>query len=295
MMDTAPTFEQHRSHLKGLAYRMLGSVSEAEDIVQDAYLRWHQTDTTAVDNPRAFLSKVVSRLCLDRWKDASRKREQYVGPWLPEPLVTDDAASTCELEREVSYALMLALERLSPLERAAFLLHDVFGLPFDEVATALDRSAPACRQLATRARQNVQADRPRFEVGASDSRRVAEAFFTAARQGDTTALRDLLVADATFHSDGGGVRSAALRVITGVDKLCRLFAALARKAEGSGPLWARPMVINGLPGFLTVEQDGQLQTTALDIVDGRIANIYIVRNPHKLTHLAERVPPNLRP
>ena len=195
----------------------------------------------------------------------------------------------------MSYALMLALERLSPLERAAFLLHDVFGLSFDEVSTALDRSAAACRQLATRARQHVQAGRPRFQVAPSDNQRVAEAFFNASRQGDLATLRNLLVHDATLHSDGGGVRSAALRLITGADKLCRLYAALARKANGSGPLWARPMRVNGLPGWLTVERDGLLQTTAVEIVDGRIVNVYVTRNPHKLRHLVEWVPTDLRP
>lgn len=289
------TFEQHRPYLKGLAYRMLGSVSEAEDILQDAWLKWHRQATGDIANPRAYLATLVSRLCLDRWNEASRRRETYVGPWLPEPLVADISTPSPEdsLDWDVSYALMLALERLSPLERAAFLLHDVFGLGFVDVAQALGRSEAACRQLAKRARGNVQADRPRFTVPSDENRRIAEAFFTASRQGDETALRELLVEQAVLHSDGGGVRPAALRLITGIDKLCRLFVSLVRKARTPQPRWCRFLMVNGLPGFLTVEQDGIPQTLAVNILDGRITDIYLTRNPEKLAHLLPLLPPDL--
>lgn len=290
MTDNALTLFQHqRPQLAALAYRMLGSVSEAEDILQDAWLRWQGIAHGDINNPAAYLSTLVSRLCLDRWKEARHRREHYVGEWLPEPLVAEAAPDAeHQLEQEVCYALMLALERLSPLERAAFLLHDVFELPFQEVARALARSEPACRQLARRARDRVRAERPRFPAPPPDGERLAEAFFTAARSGDESALRQLLVEDARLHSDGGGVRPAALRRIDGVDRLCRLFLALARKS--GFPRWVEALPINGQPGWLSVEQDGTLQTTALTLQHGRVTDVYITRNPHKLSHLAHRVP-----
>lgn len=289
-------FERHRPRLTGLAYRMLGSVAEAEDVVQDAWLRWHGADRDAVANDEAFLSTVVTRLSLDRLKQAHRRRETYVGPWLPEPLVEDAALSVSspeETAHDVSVALMLALERLSPLERAAFILHDVFDMGFDEVAATLGRSEAACRQLASRARNHVQSERRRFDVSPDEGARMAEAFLAASRQGDMALLRDLLAEAATLHTDGGGRRSAALRVVAGADNVARFFAGLAAKAEDPMPLWRKRVTINGLPGWATVERDGMLQTTALEIVDGRIAAIYITRNPDKLAHLAHLVPQDL--
>lgn len=284
-------FEAHRGMLKGLAYRMLGTVSEAEDVVQDAYLRWHNTDQARVENPRAYLSTVVSRLCLDRWKDVRRHRETYIGPWLPEPLIEEQATQPQEedLAHDVSVALMLALERLSPLERAAFLLHDVFDMEFSQVARALNRSEAACRQLAKRARGNVLKARPRFDVAPEESERIAEAFFQASRAGDTATLSSLLAEGAVLHTDGGGVRSAALRLIHGADKVCRFFAGIALKKRGEPPRWARQVSINGMPGWLTIEADGLPQTTTLAIVNGRITDIYVMRNPHKMDHLAKMV------
>lgn len=239
-MPDATEFERHRAHLTALAYRMLGSVAEAEDAVQDAFLRWHRTDRTGVAEPRAFLARVVTRLCLDRLKAARHRRETYVGPWLSEPLVEDPALAVPppeDLARDVSVALMLALERLSPLERAAFLLHDGFDLGFDEIAAALGRSEAACRQLASRARANVQAARSRFAVDAAERTRLAAAFFAASRSGDAVALRDLLATEATLHTDGGGRRRAALNVIAGAGRIARFFAGLARKGRNPTPLW----------------------------------------------------------
>jgi RNA polymerase sigma-70 factor (ECF subfamily) len=293
MDDRSDQFETHRAHLVGLAYRMLGSVAEAEDAVQDAYLRWHGADRGNVNNPRAFLSKVVTRLCLDRMKSARQRREVYVGPWLPEPLVQDADFVSNPVEHvadDISFALMLALERLSPLERAAFILHDIFDLEFDEIATALYRSEATCRQLVRRARAHVAAERPRFTVTPAEGANIAEAFFKASRSGDTAALRDLLADTVLLHTDGGGRKPAALNVIFGAHKVGRYFGGLFRKGKVMDPLWTKRVTINGQPGLATVERDGTLQTVALEIANGRIDAIYVTRNPDKLGQLAPFLP-----
>jgi RNA polymerase sigma-70 factor (ECF subfamily) len=290
----ALSFEPQRRRLTGLAYRMLGSVAEAEDAVQEAYLRWHGADRGSVADPRAFLSRTVARLCLDRLRSARARREAYVGAWLPEPWLEatrgpwgepgeEDAAGEAG---DVSVALMTALERLSPLERAAFLLHDVFEADFAEIGRALGRTPAACRQLAARARRNLRAPRPRFALAPGEGEAIAEAFFRASRGGDLDALRRILAEDAAVVTDGGGVRNAALNPILGRERAVRLFAGLARKAGGAAPAVLRRGPINGLPGFVTVEPDGALQTTALEIRDGLVAAVYVVRNPHKLAHVA---------
>ncbi len=285
-------FNHWRRYLTGVAYRMLGSVTEAEDVVQDAYLRWHDADHLSVTDVRAYLTTVTSRLCLDRLRAAHRHRETYVGPWLPEPLldVPDTSADAEALASDVSFALMLALERLSPLERAAFLLHDVFGLDFGQVAVSLERSEASCRQLASRARKRVQAARPRYQVSGGEHSQLTEHFFDAARSGDVTTLKALLADNATLHTDGGGKRIAARRVITGADKICRFFAGLAGKSTSSRPRWESPVLVNGLPGWLTIEEDGLPQITTLDVVENCIQALYIVRNPDKLRHLADQLP-----
>ncbi|MEP1217406.1 MAG: sigma-70 family RNA polymerase sigma factor [Marinobacter sp.] len=288
----AHQFDQWRRYLTGVAYRMLGSVTEAEDVVQDAYLRWHDADHLSVTDVRAYLTTVTSRLCLDRLRSAHRQRESYVGPWLPEPLleVPDTSADAEALASDVSFALMLALERLSPLERAAFLLHDVFGLDFGQVAVSLNRSEASCRQLASRARKRVQADRPRYQVTAGEHSQLSDRFFDAARSGDVSTLKTLLSENATLHTDGGGKRIAALRVITGADKISRFLEGVARKSTPSGPRWVSPVLVNGLPGWLTIEQDGLPQVMTLDVAEGRVQALYIVRNPDKLRHLADQLP-----
>src|SRR5262249_3930597 len=199
-------FEAHRPVLTGLAYRMLGSRAEAEDVVQDAYLRWHAADRAAIEQPRRYLGTVVTRLCLDRIKSAKAQREIYVGQWLPEPVVDEsfDAEAASDLAHDLSVALMLMLERLSPLERAAFLLHDVFGLDFAEVASALNRREAACRQLAARARAHIEAGKPRFPASREDGLRLAVAFRKASQSGDMAALAQLLRGDAVLYTDGGG-------------------------------------------------------------------------------------------
>ncbi|MGM0559737.1 MAG: sigma-70 family RNA polymerase sigma factor [Pseudomonadota bacterium] len=286
--ESLQIFEQQRRRLTGLAYRMLGAVSDAEDVVQDAWLRWQRVEPTEIANPQAWLSTVVTRLCLDRLKEARRRRETYVGAWLPEPLLEDpELAMTPEAEvgRDVSFALMLALERLSPLERAAFILHDVFELDFAEVAAAVERSEAACRQLASRARGRLRAERPRFAPSSEERDSLVQAFLEASRSGDTQRLQGLLSESAVLHSDGGGRKPAALNPILGREKICRFFAGLVRKDKTGPPRWTRRTTINGLPGCVSVEADGTLQTSAFEIADGRIVAIYTVRNPDKLTHL----------
>jgi RNA polymerase sigma-70 factor (ECF subfamily) len=280
-MTDGSDFESHRRHLTGLAYRMLGSIAEAEDVVQDAYLRWHSADRAGVRDVRAFLSRVAIRLSLDRLKSAKVRREHYVGPWLPEPVVKDAPADD---PLDLSMTLMLALERLSPLERAAFLLHDVFDADYAEVARVLDRSEAACRQLAARAREHVRESRPRFPVDPEEGARIASAFLDAARTGDAALLTSLLAEDAVLHSDGGGKRPAALAPIVGRDKVTRFFVGIARKSDPAASTFI-PARINGLPGFILEEPDGSISTTCVEIRDGLVAAIYAVRNPDKLRHL----------
>ncbi|HEX6833702.1 MAG TPA: sigma-70 family RNA polymerase sigma factor [Rudaea sp.] len=277
--DAAAAFEPLRPQLVRAAYRMLGSVCDAEDVVQEAFVRWMRTERAQVREPAAFLHSTVTRLCLDLLKSAQHRRETYFGTWLPDPIVED------EVDEDVTLPLMLVLERLSPLERAAFLLHDVFGLEFDEVAAAIGRDAAACRQLAARARVHVREARPRFAVDKQRGLELAQAFFAASRNGNVATLGALLSADVTLHADGGGKRPAAAKVIVGFDAVMKLHAHLARLFSDNPSRLVRVGFINGLPGFVTRESDGELQTTALAIEDGRIAAIYVVRNPDKLRHL----------
>lgn len=275
--DAAPSFEPLRPKLIRVAYRMLGSVHDAEDIVQEAFIRWMNTERSDVREPEAFLRRTVTRLCLDQLKSARHQRETYIGPWLPDPIVEEE-----EVE-DVTLPLMLALERLSPLERAVFLLHDVFAVEFEEIAVTIQRDPAACRQLATRARDHVRQARPRFKMEKQRGLDLAQAFFKASRSGDMRVLGEMLAADVSVHADGGGKRSAATRPVIGFDSVMKLFARLATLFQ-EGKL-VRAGFINGLPGFVTLEADGELQTTALEIEDGKIAAIYVVRNPDKLVHL----------
>jgi len=277
--DAQPDFALLRPKLLRVAYRMLGSVADAEDMVQEAFIRWMKADRSDVREPGAFLSRTVTRLCLDRLKSARQLRESYVGEWLPEPLVEED------VEEEVTLPLMLALERLSPLERAAFLLHDIFGMDFEEVAQSIDRDPAACRQLAARAREHVRQARPRFKVEKQRGYELAQAFFTASRSGDMQALGSLLAADVSLHADGGGKRAAVEKPILGFAAVMKVLRLLAGFYSKKGSQLVRTGFINGLPGFVTLEADGELQTTALELEDGKVAAIYVVRNPDKLQHL----------
>ena len=281
--DEVADFEPHRAFLAGLAYRMLGSVAEAEDVVQDAFLRWRDADRTAVAEPRAYLARVVSRLCLDRMKSATHRREQYVGTWLPEPVVAEPAQSLAD---DLSVALLLALERLSPLERAAFLLHDVFDMDYAAVAEAIDRNEAACRQLASRARENIRQDRSRFAANDAEARKLAVAFVTAAVTGDVDGLARLLAEDAVLYSDGGGKRLAALKPILGRDRIRRFYDGLWKKNAGAfAARRVESVTLNGMPGFI-FETAGGTETLAFDVAGGLIVALYAVRNPDKVRHLS---------
>jgi RNA polymerase sigma-70 factor, ECF subfamily len=275
----------HRGRLLGLAYRMLGSRSDAEDVVQDAYLRF--AGAQDVHNAEAFLVTVVTRLCLDRLKSARAQREVYVGPWLPEPVfdaegLSADAAT--ELADDLSFALLLALDRLSPLERAAFLLHDVFDTPFPEIAAMLDRTEAACRQLASRARRAVRDNRPAPAKTPDNHARLLQAFGEAVASGNVAQLAELLRADAVALTDGGGRKTAARNPIIGAEKVARFFIGIAAKNAGHD-IRIEPAVINGAVGAL-LYLDGELDHTMSMAIDGeKIAAIYIVRNPDKLRHL----------
>jgi len=285
-MDAALTeaFEANRSRLQRLAYRMLGSVSEAEDAVQDAWLRWERAGQGVTD-PAAWLVRTTTRLCIDRLRAAKAERAAYRGPWLPEPLIeplTDDPVERAE---EVSIAFLLALERLSPLERAVFLLHDVFDQDYAAVAETLGRSQTAVRQLASRAREHVQDARPRFTVDQDKALRLAAAFAAASATADVGALTALLAEDAILVSDGGGKRTAALRVMVGRDDVIRLIQGIVWRHGDLGVRSVEAVRINGYPGLLIHLSDGP-ETFALEPgEDGRIAAIYVMRNPEKLRHL----------
>lgn len=282
--DATDIFETHRARLLRIAYRMLGSRSEAEDVVQNAWLRWAAADRGGIAAPYAFLARVVTRLCLDEMKSARARRETYVGAWLPEPLVETEEDHLDD--DDLTLTLMMALERLSPLERAAFLLHDVFGVPLGEVVDTLDREAAAVRQLAVRARRNIQAARQRFPVDREEGERIARAFFAASTSGDTATLRTLLAENVVLRADGGGKVLAFINPIAGLDRLLRLYEAVRRK-WGEG--WAQLLEtawIDGLPGYVSRERGDVLQTTALAIEGGQITAIYITRNPDKLRHVA---------
>lgn len=294
--DPAASFEPHRRRLLGLAYRMLGSMAEAEDAVQEAYLRWHATDRATVVEPRAFLTTTTTRICLDVLKSARARREEYVGPWLPDPVVDTESLAPdaqTELAEDLSIALLLALDRLSPLERAAFLLHDVFDYSFTQVADALGRNEAACRQLASRARARVRDARPAGAIpprpasGPVDEKhmQLLSAFMAATRSGDVDALTRLLASDARLVTDGGGKVLAALNVIEGPDRVAAFLTGATRKGW-TDDMRVRFDTINGLPGLILTGLSGLIQTNAFEIEDGKVRAIYVVRNPDKLQHLA---------
>lgn len=289
---------EHARSLRALAYRMLGSVAEAEDIVQEAWLRWAELDESGVQHAGAYLSRLVSNLCLDRLGSAAARREHYVGVWLPEPWLDDDEQrerapdpqSQAEFAQDVSVAFMLALERLSPLERAAFLLHEVFELEFDEIGERLGRSAAACRQLSSRARKHVKAEAPRQEVAPADGLRLWQAFSQAVRTRDVDALAQVLSADARMLADGGGVVSAVPKPLQGGELIARTFIGFARMPTNQG--WRLESVwLNGMPGCLVFDDlDGGRLVQAMVLAPaagepGRIGALYIQRNPDKLRGL----------
>jgi RNA polymerase sigma-70 factor (ECF subfamily) len=280
----ATEFARLRPYLLRVAYSHLGSLSEAEDLVQEAWIRLERSDRAEIRNLRAWLTTVVSRLAVDALTSARSRRERYVGPWLPEPLVQADAdeadpARKVDLDESVSMALLVVLESLSPAERSAFLLHDVFGYSFSEVAQIVGRSPAAARQLATRGRHAVEARRPRYPAAVEEQREVIAAFQAAVQEGDVGSLIEVLDPSVTFRSDGGGVVNAARTVFTGAERVARIFTAMA--GHFGEQFRMRPIVVNGAPGLLI--DTGQYPSVIAFSVDyGRINEIDVVRNPEKL-------------
>lgn len=284
MVVTAEVFETHRRYLGTVAYRMLGSLADAEDIVQEAWLRWSAEDRTDVANPRAYLTTIVTRLCYDQLGSARVRREAYFGEWLPEPMV-DDAPSPqerAELGEEVSLAMMAVLERLSPAERAAFVLHDVFGVDFPQIAETLERTDAAVRQLASRARRQVKDAAPRRSVDRAAHRQAVEAFAAAVNAGDIIGLMRILDPETVWHSDGGGIVTAGARPVLGAQKVVRLVAGLREKYFLPGST-AATVEVNGEPGVAFYYPDGTPAGILTLCVDGgRIVESHIIVNPEKL-------------
>jgi RNA polymerase sigma-70 factor (ECF subfamily) len=282
-------FEELRPVLFSIAYRMLGSVGEAEDIVQEAFLRFHRASAqTEIESARAYLSAVTTRLSIDHLRSARVRREQYVGEWLPEPLLVDpepDAARHAETADMLSLAFLVLLESLTPVERAVFLLHDVFGYGYDEIAGIIGKSEDNCRQLAVRARRHVEERRPRFEASRTKREELAQLFFAAVEEGDTHGLVRLLADDVVVYGDGGGRAPSWPRPIRGREQVGRLLVAVAALARGAG-LRLHPTRVNGQPGARFLDREGRLVSVlSLDIADGAVQTVRSIINPDKLGHL----------
>ncbi|MGW1653820.1 RNA polymerase sigma-70 factor [Streptomyces atratus] len=290
-VDTATDiFEDHRPVLTGVAYRMLGGIADAEDVVQEAWLRWSSASREEVREPRAFLVRIITRLAIDRLRQVQSRREGYVGPWLPEPLVTDfgptvpDAAEQAVLADSVSVAVLVVLESLSPLERAVFVLREAFGFPYAEIAATLDRTEAAVRQLAGRARHHVEERKPRYDVDPARRRDLTERFLAAAAGGDIEKLLALLAPDVRLVGDSGGKSKAPLRIIESADKVGRFLFAVTH--EQTQDLDIRFLELNGAPGLLVLSDGKPDSVFQVDVRDGLIQCVYIVRNPDKLASLA---------
>ncbi|MFD8935376.1 RNA polymerase sigma-70 factor [Streptomyces sp. NPDC059578] len=287
------TFVAHRNLLFTVAYEMLGSATDAEDVLQETWLRWVEVDLEQVRDQRAYLVRITTRQALNRLRTVSRRKESYVGPWLPEPLLTaPDVAQDVELAESVSMAVMLVLETLSPTERAVFVLREVFDVGYDEIAAAVDKTPAAVRQIAHRARRHVDARRPREVVSQSQTRAALESFSRALEGGDLQGLLDVLAPEVVYMGDGGGVKHAALRPIVGADKVARLLAGGLGKT--TVPITFGPTVVNGSPA-LVVHVDGELDgIMAARVEAGRITGLYVVRNPEKLSRVESETPLALR-
>ncbi|MFI5617647.1 RNA polymerase sigma factor SigJ [Streptomyces sp. NPDC051567] len=286
---SADAFEAQRRYLGSVAYRLLGSVTDAEDVMQDAWLRWQAVDRSRVAEVRPYLTTVVTRLCYDLLGSARARRESYYGEWLPEPLVSeeDSPAGRAETGESVSLAVLTVMEQLTPAERTAFVLHDLFAVGFDEIAAALGRTPDAARQLASRARRRVRDGGRRGAVDPAEHRRAVSAFATAATQGDLTGLLAVLDPDVVWHSDGGGIVTAAVRPVHGAGKVARLVAGLAaRWLTTQARTSVRFAQVNGEPGMVWYESPDRVGgVLAFTVLDGRITEAHIVVNPEKLSHL----------
>jgi RNA polymerase sigma-70 factor, ECF subfamily len=284
-------YQELRPLMFSIVYRMVGSVSEAEDIVQEAFLRFHREarDGAAIDSPKAYLSTVTTRLAIDHLRSARARRESYFGSWLPEPLLTDqqpDAAQHAETADSLSLAFLVLLESLTPVERAVFLLREVFGYGYDEIASVVDRSEGNCRQLAVRARRQIEAKKPRFEASRSRREELARRFFDAAGKGDTEGLIRLLAADVVAYGDGGGKAPAFPRPVHGRERVARLLLGGAGRGERLGVSGMRTVQINGQPGALFLDPEGRpLVAVSLDIADDLVQAVRAISNPEKLRHL----------
>lgn len=287
MIDRTLVFRKHRSRLYGIAYRMLGSKADVEDMLQEAYLRWHQADVERVHTPEAWLVTTVTRLCIDRLRAARTEREAYVGPWLPEPFMGEaypPADRHAELASDLSVAFLVVLERLAPEERAAFLLHDVFECEYSEIARILGKSEPASRQIVHRARERVRRDRPRFQVSEAARKRLLERFMAALHAQDKDALLALFAEDATWTSDGGGKAKAARKVVQGADRVARFAAGVWRRSLSR--LTHRLVSINGESGLLMCVDGRPMSVMSIDTDGSRILAVYSVLNPDKLKGIA---------
>jgi len=276
-------FRRHRARLFGIAYRMLGTHAESEDILQEAYLKWHQADAEEIETPEAWLVTVVTRLSIDRLRKASRERETYIGPWLPEPLAVSDAPTPeeeLELASNLSLAFMVLLERLSPVERAAFLLHDIFDCGYADIARIVGKTETASRQMIHRARERVRTDKPRFEASAKERENLIRRFSAASKTGDEQALLALFAEEIAMTSDGGGKVTAARKVVRGREKLARALMMFGTKFGGSFENYLYP--INGEPGILTFAEGKIFSATTFEFAGGKISAVYRVMNPEKL-------------
>ena len=283
MLELDPVFEEHRTDLSQLAYRMLGSLSDSDDVLQEAYLRWSRQDRAAVRSPRAYLTSVVTRLCIDQRRTIEARKETYVGPWLPEPVVEEgepSASQRAEVAESVSLAFLVALETLTPLERAAYLLRQTFDFEYDEIAAILDKSSDNCRQLVSRAQAHLRARRPRFEAKPDEAERITTAFLDACATGELDRLVSLLAADAVLYSDGGGKVLAALAPIRGADHIGRFFLGVLKKSPPG--LQFRRVQVNGRPGVMATLGTQVVNVLTFDVIDGRIATCFVIRNPDKL-------------
>jgi len=290
-MDEHDAYASYRPLLFSIAYRMVGSVSEAEDIVQEAFLRAHRASPERVDSPKAYLTAITTRLAIDHLRSARVRREAYVGSWLPEPLVADaddptaDPAAHAETADSLSLAFLVLLERLSPVERAVFLLREVFGYDYGEIAKVVGKREDNARQIAARARRHVEAGRPRFEASRRHREELARRFLAAVEEGDTDGLVGLLAADVVMYGDGGGKAPAAGEPIHGAVRVARFLLGLARQAARGG-VRLRPADVNGQPGAIAYDPDDNLVSVlALDIADGLVQTVHSIVNPDKLRHL----------
>ncbi len=294
-MTGAQAFEQLRGLMFSIAYRMTGSVSDAEDIVQDAFVRLERArqDGVEVDSPRAWLSAVTTRLAIDHLRSARIRRERYVGPWLPEPLLTDETPGPFEhadMADSLSQAFLVMLETLSPVERAVFLLREIFGYDYPTIARTVGKSEQNCRQLAARARRHVEAGSPRFTVDHHVREEMFDRFVAACETGDVDGLAQLLATDAVIYSDGGGKVAAARRPVLGADRVARVMASITRRRMRRAHTRAVRVTVNGQPGLIVVGPDGSAtDVMTIDVADGAIQTVRIVRNPDKLRHLRTRV------